>query len=555
VEEDDEMVNGGSSNSGVSGSVAGASVTISNAFSESDLKAELISNLMETAMSKKFDEIKNNIVTPFQQISNLFASSNNSANMAQVAKLKSSFMHKSSFSAGILNNLGASSAAAVAAAAAAAAAVASGSSHTSSSSSTGHHQMDRYSFAYDTRLDTSVYQTLENELFVQMTQQNDAINTTLDQLNSMQSGPASVVVTATVASDLENESLLSNESSSSSVKSSSSIGIIQQTLENLFQDLTNINLESLLTFWLTLSSSDDLVSVNSPAPTTTNSTPTTSLSPLLLSPPLIPVTTTSATSTSLLVLKDSTISYLLETLCTYPFMTVKLWFLTFKILLSLLSTTTTTTTNLLSSRQNETLLYKLVLKYLNAGGEQNNQQQANDERTLSGDECNQAFIDFLHKLTTLSTTTTSTVPETTTATNDNYLTNSRFNQTGLFSILNKLIDTTTSSDYIYNNNSRSIDSQVAFIEFLLAQQHHYQLSSTHDYYSSVDNQLIEAYLMNLSRLIQRHLHLSARLTFKGQLSPRSCFSSVLSTLLFGGTTTTTAATASSSAQHHPSSTG
>lgn len=46
-------------------------------------------------------------------------------------------------------------------------------------------------------------------------------------------------------------------------------------------------------------------------------------------------------------------------------------------------------------------------------------------------------------------------------------------------------------------------------------------------------QIVARYFSNLSRLVQHHICTYPRLSIKGQTSPRSCFSGVLTSLLFG----------------------
>ena len=396
-------------------------------------------------MSKKFDEIKNNIVAPFQQMSNLFG--NNSNNLA-MAKIKSCFMQKlahspHSFSATITSS-----------------AVGSG-----GIASNSQQPVDKYSFAYDTRLDTSVYQTLENDLFIRVTHQDDAINLTLDSLNNIFA--ATTTAAANAAATLDSvEATISQTTTEPSSQKQNSISLIQQTLESLFQDLSNINLENLLTFWLTLNNSDLNASTSSLA----NTLPASS-------------------SACLFQIKDSTINYLLDTLCAYPLMTVKLWHLTFRTLVLLFGSVTSPT----SDAANEPLLYRLVLKYLR-------EPSVQDDRLLMGDECNQAFVDFLGRLVAAAD-------------------QAKKVHSNLFGILNKLIDSESSGAMA--NCARCLDSQVAYVDFLLS------LPSQ----PGLESEVAEAYMANLAHLVQRHLHLSTRLAFKGQLSPRSCFSSVLTTLL------------------------
>lgn len=187
IEEDEDSVQATSSNasgSGSTSSAAAAAVAAEALFKESDLKADLINNLMGTAMSKKFDEIKQNIVAPFQQMSTLFsAASSKFKSLYGVGYGASKLSHSPHFFS-TLNTIG--------------------------SSSQQPSSLDKYSFTYDMRLDTSIYQTLENELFIKVTHQNELINSTFDQLNNIQADSSSFVSSPTgiplYSSNVKNES-------------------------------------------------------------------------------------------------------------------------------------------------------------------------------------------------------------------------------------------------------------------------------------------------------------------------------------------------------------
>jgi baculoviral IAP repeat-containing protein 6 len=399
-------------------------------FKESDLKANLISNLVESAMSKKFDEIKSNIVAPFQQMSQLFSSSSqsqssNSKKLIQPNLIPFQKTHSSNLASNIANN-----------------------------NNNNNSNDNKYSLAYDMRLDTSVYQTLENDLFIRLAQHNESINSAFEQLNNMNL--------------IESYSTPSSCSIPSESQSSlGSINLIQNTLETLFQDLKNVNLENLLTFWLTLTNNDDL---------------------------------TTDINSQTFHLKEDTFNYLLEILCNFPFITIKLWFLSFKTLIQFFYNINST---------NNPLVFKLILKYLYA----NNYEQQQEEKILIGDECNQMFIDLLNKLVVVDE-------------DDLLLPNMSINQrlvrTNLFSILNKILE-----DKLQHYHNRAVDAQIAFVEFLLG------LSNDSYFNQSINNEMFESLMTNLSKLIKKHLYIYPRCTFKGHLSPRSCFSSVLTSLLFG----------------------
>jgi len=149
------------------------------------------------------------------------------------------------------------------------------------------------------RLENSFYQTLEYSLFMQMCRENEIVSSSLtdplpnatnlhiDYMHNMDSGKKS------------------DDDESGNTQTKSSIHLLQQTIESLFQDLSKVNIENLLTFWLTLSASESELNGREP-------------------------------SSPSLCLQEETINYLLDTLIDYPFMTVKLWYLTFKMFTALL---------------------------------------------------------------------------------------------------------------------------------------------------------------------------------------------------------------------------
>jgi hypothetical protein len=58
--------------------------------------------------------------------------------------------------------------------------------------------------------------------------------------------------------------------------------------------------------------------------------------------------------------------------------------------------------------------------------------------------------------------------------------------------------------------------------------------------------IVARYFTSLARLVQHHICTYPRISIKGQTSPRSCFSGVLTSLLFGSRSATAGATSSSS---------
>jgi hypothetical protein len=130
--------------------------------------------------------------------------------------------------------------------------------------------------------------------------------------------------------------------------------LLQDTIEKLFENLSNINVENLITFWLTLST-PDCDSSNS----------------------------STGNRETILVLKDSTANYLLEYLHGYGYMTVKLWHLTFRMLTQLLNTSEKQ--SIAKSFTLNEAMYKLVYKFLSSNEE------------LVGDECCQSLIEFLKR--------------------------------------------------------------------------------------------------------------------------------------------------------------
>ena len=251
--------------------------------------------------------------------------------------------------------------------------------------------------------------------------------------------------------------------------------------KEMFEDLTKINIENLLSFWLTLSQSD-------------NQEPN-------------------------FYLNETTINYLIETLLNYPFMTVKLWYLSFKTLSSLLLSSSKRFTNdsnqsIAFSFATNNSLYKFIYKFLSSNHD------------LVGDECCSSMLEFLKKLS-----------ESIQDTPGDY---EYENRKRLFEVLCMSID----NDGCMSRYQGPIDGQVTFVEYLMSEDllKCYDFKSDDDYddenndekiIDSSFEQMIVKYFNSLSKLVQHHLCIYPRLSHKGETSPRSCFSGILTSLLFG----------------------
>jgi hypothetical protein len=217
----------------------------------------------------------------------------------------------------------------------------------------------------------------------------------------------------------------------------SSIQLLQETIQLLFQDLNKVNIENLLSFWLTLSLSDNEMSANrfdsfGAISSMGSTSPTTNF-----------------------YLKEPTINYLIETLLNYPFMTVKLWYLSFKTLTSLFqpppNTNSASTRKIaLSLAQNQSL-YKFVYKFLSSNHD------------LVGDECCQSMTEFLKKFS-----------ESLAEVNDP---EAEFHfKKRLLDVLCMSIDT----DGCVSKYQGPVDGQVTFVEFLMGED----LLKCYDYYET-----------------------------------------------------------------------
>jgi len=312
------------------------------------------------------------------------------------------------------------------------------------------------------RLENSFYQTLEYNLFMQMCKENEIVNSSLsDPLPNASNVPL----------EFNNNDFLKKSNS----QTKSSIYLLQQTIESLFQDLSKVNIENLLTFWLTLSASESELAKESSSPS--------------------------------LCLQEDTINYLLDTLIDYPFMTVKLWYLTFKMFSALLHyskmslVSSSSSTNVNFSLKDS--LYKLIYKLLSS------------DQELVGDECCFSLIEFLKKLS-----------------DSIYDTEQECNlKKKLFAILCKSIE----SDGCIARSQGPIDAQVAFVEYLITENlvKTYVLNGDQDETNQAYETMVKKYFDFLAKLVLHHIYIYPRLSVKGTASPRSCFSGVLTSLLCG----------------------
>lgn len=216
--------------------------------------------------------------------------------------------------------------------------------------------------------------------------------------------------------------------SAASCKSSSML--LQETIEKLFENLTDINIENLITFWLTLSTPDyESASLMSSAPGSS-----VSFGGVGGGSAGGGSSRMTGSAESILFLTDSTANYLLDYLNDYPFMTVKLWHLAFRMLTQLLNTS-----EKLSIARSFTLneaMYKLIYKFLSSNEE------------LVGDECCQSLVEFVRRF-----------GECIAGTGDC----ERIFKMKLFHILCSSIE----ANGCVNRSQGPIDAQVTFIEYLI----------------------------------------------------------------------------------------
>lgn len=205
---------------------------------------------------------------------------------------------------------------------------------------------------------------------------------------------------------------------SSRVSCKPSCALLQETIEKLFENLTDINIENLITFWLTLSTPDCESSGLGPN----------SFNPVQNPRPM---------TESVLYLNETTANYLLDYLNDYPFMTVKLWHLAYRMLTQLLNTSEKHVIAR-SFTQNEAM-YKFIYKFLSSNEE------------LVGDECCQSLVEFLKRFGECISGSES----------------ERVFKMKLFHILCSSIE----SNGCVNRSQGPIDAQVTFIEFLIGMIH------------------------------------------------------------------------------------
>jgi hypothetical protein len=232
--------------------------------------------------------------------------------------------------------------------------------------------------------------------------------------------------TSTSSSQQEDQST-SVPTTSKTIKSSSNL--LQETIEKLFEDLNNINIENLITFWLTLSTPSDCESSSSGGVGSSSSAAT-------FNPSASHSNNTS--STSFLYLNESTANYLLDYLNDYPYMTVKLWHLAFRMLTQLLvNGVEKQSSSIAKSFALNEAMYKLVYKFLSCNEE------------LVGDECCQSLVEFLRRFGECVVGGSGECE--------------RIFKMKLFHILAASIE----SDGCVNRSQGPIDAQVTFIEFLI----------------------------------------------------------------------------------------
>jgi len=356
--------------------------------------------------------------------------------------------------------------------------------------------LQNLAISYDNRLDNSIFQTIETNLFINICIQNDSINRSVseplptisfpsltanfnfnDQLNMFSvaahdSGGSEAIL-------IDNKSKLNKSSSSSS-----SISLIQDTLEFIFRDLSTINIENLLTFWLTLAILDSEIKCDS-------------------------------SQDSLFYLNVKTASYLLDYLLNYSYMNVKLWHLSFRMLSVVISTSNKSSESIISTFVNSDSLYKFIYKFISSNEE------------LAGDECCTSMSEFLLRLSDLIM---------------NQELEKHFKKK-LFEILCDCIN----ENGCVNRHQGPLDAQVVFVEYLISEDilvcYDLETNENDDDHDDTGNnielknqefeKMFARFFDSLSKLVHYHICVYPRLSIKGMTSPRSCFSGVLTSLLFG----------------------
>lgn len=273
---------------------------------------------------------------------------------------------------------------------------------------------------------------MQNEAITSSTSTMQSIASACDLLGSDIMELSEFMMDTTPTATLISNEISSSSSSGGATTSSraslkSSSALLQETIEKLFEDLSDINIENLITFWLTLSTPD--------CDTSTSGGPNGSSNSLGGSASR----GTSGAGEGILYLSESTANYLLDYLNDYPFMTVKLWHLSFRMLTQLLANNPNAANEKLNIARSFTLneaMYKLVYKFLSSNEE------------LVGDECCQSLVEFLRRFGECI----AGVPD-----------SERLFKMKLFHILCSSIE----ANGCVNRSQGPIDAQVTFIEFLI----------------------------------------------------------------------------------------
>lgn len=208
--------------------------------------------------------------------------------------------------------------------------------------------------------------------------------------------------------------------------------LLQETIEKLFENLTDINIENLITFWLTLSTPDCDAALTVGSSSSSSAGSFAGSSSVSSGPG-------QSRGESILYLNESTANYLLEYLNEYAFMTVKLWHLAFRMLTQLLNTAEKQA--IARAFTLNEAMYKLIYKFLSTNEE------------LVGDECCQSLIEFLRRFGECIAGSDS----------------ERVFKMKLFHILCSSIE----SNGCVNRSQGPIDAQVTFIELLIGIKHNF----------------------------------------------------------------------------------
>ena len=349
---------------------------------------------------------------------------------------------------------------------------------------------NKFPMSYDTRLDTSVFQTLENYLSIKSGYLTDLINRAI-------SDPLPLIL-------LQKQNLEDNEQTESSTEAAGeqqqSSWLVESTIESLFKNLEIANIENLLNFWLSL----NLFDANE--------------------------VRFDFTKEPVIQLNEDLIINLIDYLVHYPYMTIKLWYLVYRTLTVVLNQQATQI-NLLNKLYSLKNLYNLIYKFISITNLTTINLLNNTNQELIGDETCQAFIDFIKRFMCLNKTLNLTY-------NDYYI------KTQLFDLICNSIDSrqvaSNNNDYVngcITFSQGSLDAQIYFIEFLIEENITNFFEYNNVQRNDHDSLLIVTYFKNLSNLVKYHLSIYPRLSLKGVSSPRTCFSSVLTSSLPGTSTT------------------